>query len=113
MPIVFISALKSQRLNKLEKVIIQVKNNLSREIKQNLLNDLLVDMQTMNPLTFKGKKLEIKHIKKTNDPVPTFLLFVNNPNIVHFSYLRYIENQIRDYFDFTGCPINLVLKKNK
>ncbi len=113
-PIIFISVLKEQRLNKLKELILQVKTNLERKIKTSLLNEVILEAQQMQPApTFKGKRLIITYIKQIEGKIPTFLLTVNDVNSLHFSYKRYIENQIRENFDFSGTPINLIFKNKK
>ncbi|VEU59711.1 ribosome biogenesis GTPase Der [Mesomycoplasma neurolyticum] len=114
-PIVFISSLYQQRIEKLRKTIIEVKNNLERKISTNLLNEAIIEIQMIQPApSFKGKRLEISFIKQVEGRIPTFIMFVNNKEYAHFSYLRHIENKIREYFNFRGTPIKLILKnKNK
>ena len=114
-PIEFISALKKQRLDKLFKKIMLVKNNLEKKVKVSLINELLMDLQMMQPSpSFKGGRLQITFGKQIKNKIPTFVLFVNNKNYLHFSYKRYIENQFREYFNFEGTPIILLFRnKNK
>ncbi|WGI36443.1 ribosome biogenesis GTPase Der [Mesomycoplasma lagogenitalium] len=110
-PVVFISAINSNRLEKLKEQILLVKKNLERKISANLLNEVLVEIQVSKPApSLKGKRLEISFIKQVDAKIPTFLLFVNNKEYAHFSYLRYLENQLREYFDFRGTPLKLILK---
>ncbi|MCV3753386.1 ribosome biogenesis GTPase Der [Mycoplasma enhydrae] len=114
-PIVFISAKNKQRINKLKDEIIHIKNNMQRKINTNQLNSLMMSAQMIKPASpIKGKRLSITFSRQIEAKIPTFLLFVNDVNCAHFTYLRYIENQIRQNYDFSGTPINLVLKnKNK
>ncbi|WP_185939045.1 ribosome biogenesis GTPase Der [Mycoplasmopsis arginini] len=114
-PVVFISAKNKQRINKLKDEIIRVKNNISRKINTNQLNSIMMTAQMIKPASLiKGKRLSITFSKQIDGSIPTFLLFVNDTNCAHFTYLRYIENQIRQNYDFSGTPINLILKnKNK
>ncbi|UVD81484.1 ribosome biogenesis GTPase Der [Mycoplasma iguanae] len=110
-PIIFISAINVQRLDKLRKKITDVRISLERKIRTSLLNEVIMDAQLMQPApTLKGKKLKIYYIKQIEGKIPTFLLSVNNKDFAHFTYLRYIENQLRENFQFTGTPIELVLK---
>ncbi|MGY6171778.1 ribosome biogenesis GTPase Der [Candidatus Mycoplasma pogonae] len=111
-PVVFISAINSEKLHKLQDMITTVRTNLSRKIKMSLLNELIIDMQLMQPApSFKGKRFKISFAKQAEDTrIPTFLLYVNNKDYAHFTYLRYVENQFREAFDFTGTPMNLILK---
>ncbi|MGC7173952.1 ribosome biogenesis GTPase Der [Metamycoplasma hominis] len=114
-PIVFISAKDNLRINKLRDTIIQVKNNISRKINTNQLNDLMATAQMIRPASsINGRRLSITFARQIDGSIPTFLLFVNNVYLAHFTYLRYIENQIRENYDFSGTPIELVLRnKNK
>ena len=110
-PIVFISALNNQRINKLKDLIFEVKVNISRMINTNQLNQLIVTAQIIKPASsINGHRLSIKFIKQVQAKIPTFLLFVNNKKLAHFTYLRYIENQIRQNYNFSGTPIELILK---
>ena len=113
-PVEFISALKRQRLIKLEKLIYEVADSFYKQIKTSLLNEILIDAQIINPpSSFNGGKLQIKFIKQVHALIPTFILFVNNPKFLHFSYKRHLENLFRKYFEFKGLPIKLIFKKNK
>lgn len=110
-PIVFISALNNQRINKLKDLIFEVKVNISRMINTNQLNQLIVTAQIIKPASsINGHRLSIKFIKQVQAKIPTFLLFVNNKKLAHFTYLRYVENQIRQNYNFSGTPIELILK---
>lgn len=110
-PIVFISALNNQRINKLKDLIFEVKTNISRIINTNQLNQLIITAQIIKPASsINGHRLSIKFIKQVQAKIPTFLLFVNNKKLAHFTYLRYIENQIRQNYNFSGTPIELILK---
>lgn len=110
-PIVFISALNNQRINKLKDLIFEVKINISRMININQLNQLIITAQIIKPASsINGRRLSIKFIKQVQAKIPTFLLFVNNKKLAHFTYLRYIENQIRQNYNFSGTPIELILK---
>lgn len=110
-PIVFISALNNQRINKLKDLIFEVKTNISRMINTNQLNQLIITAQIIKPASsINGHRLSIKFIKQVQAKIPTFLLFINNKKLAHFTYLRYIENQIRQNYNFSGTPIELILK---
>ena len=110
-PIVFISALNNQRINKLKDLIFEVKTNISRMINTNQLNQLIITAQIIKPASsINGHRLSIKFIKQVQAKIPTFLLFVNDKKLAHFTYLRYIENQIRQNYNFSGTPIELILK---
>jgi GTP-binding protein len=111
-PIVFTSALKNQRVNNLIPLINEVYNNTRKRVTTSVLNDVLLDAQAMNPTTtFNGGRLKIYYGNQVSVCPPTFVLFVNDPNYLHFSYKRYLENRIRDAFDFTGTPIHIIARK--
>lgn len=110
-PIVFLSAKTGLRLHKLKEAILQVKTNLKQEFKITALNQMILEIQQMQPApSFKGRRLIIHYAKQIAGPIPTFVLQVNDRAYLHFSYQRYIENQFRNYFDFTGVPINLIFR---
>ncbi|MGL5733178.1 MAG: ribosome biogenesis GTPase Der [Metamycoplasmataceae bacterium] len=110
-PIVFISALTGNKLDKLLTEITTVKINIERQVKTSILNEVIMEMQQMQPApSLKGKRVSINYIKQVNGSIPTFILFVNNVDYLHFTYKRYIENQMREYFDFKGTPISLVFR---
>ncbi|WP_026826178.1 ribosome biogenesis GTPase Der [Exiguobacterium marinum] len=111
-PIVFLSALKSKRLQTLLPVIKQVAETHRRRISTSVLNDVIVDAVAMNPTpTDKGQRLKINYATQVAIEPPTFVLFVNDPELLHFSYKRYLDNQIRKAFDFTGTPIHIVARQ--
>ncbi len=113
-PIIFISAIKAERLNKLKDKVIEVNNNLTKKIKTSLLNEVIMDIQLMQPApSFNGGRFHISFIKQVDAMIPTFVLFVNNKQFGHFTYLRYIENQFREYFGFEGTPLKLIIKNKK
>lgn len=113
-PIVFISAINKDRLSKLKDTILKVTDNLSKKIKTNLLNEMLIDIQSFQPApSFKGGRLNISFGKQVESSIPKFILFVNNTKYLHFTYLRYIENKFREYFGFEGTPIKITLRNKK
>ena len=110
-PIVFLSALTKKRLHTLMPEIIKVYNNSKREIKTSLLNNVINDAYALNPApSYKGKRLKIYFSSQVDTVPPTFKLNVNSKGLVHFSYERYLENKIRENFDFEGTPIVLQFK---
>ena len=110
-PIVFLSALTKKRIHTLMPEIIKVKENIKREIKTSILNDVINDAYQLNlPPTYKGNRLKIYFSSQTGINPPKFTFRVNNKGLVHFSYERYLENKIRENFDFTGTPIVLQFK---
>ncbi|MGV2393623.1 UNVERIFIED_CONTAM: hypothetical protein O8I53_12155 [Campylobacter lari] len=111
MPVEFISVKTGSRLNKLIDTIIHVKNNLERDVKPSVLSNLIRETQLIQPAApYNGGRLNIYFVRKTEDKVPTFIFFVNNKKFVHFSYQRFLEKQIRQSIDYTGCPINIIFR---
>ncbi len=110
-PIVFLSALTKKRIHTLMPTIEKVKENIKKEIKTSVLNEVIQDAYQLNiPPSYKGKRLKIYFCSQTGINPPKFTLRVNNKGLVHFSYERYLENKIRENFDFTGTPIILQFK---
>ncbi|KRL40902.1 ribosome biogenesis GTPase Der [Liquorilactobacillus nagelii] len=113
-PIIFVSATTKQRLNQLPKLIKRVSENQQRRIKSAVLNDVLMDAIARNPTpTENGKKLKVYYGTQVAIKPPTFVIFVNDPELVHFSYERYLRNQFRESFDFQGTPLHLIARKRK
>lgn len=105
-PLVFLSAKTKKRLHTLMPEVIKVYNNSHRQIQTSILNDVIVDaVATQAPPSYKGKRLKIYFTSQTSVAPPKFTFHVNNKNLVHFSYERYLENKIRENFDFEGTPI--------
>ena len=110
-PIVFLSAKTKMRLSTLMPEIIKIRENISREVKTSVLNDVINDAYMLNlPPSYKGKRLKIYFVNQEGTKPPKFVFHVNNKNLVHFSYYRYLENKIRESFDFSGTPIVLMFK---
>lgn len=113
-PMIFISAKNKTRLGLLKESIIKVQEAMSKRIKTSVLNEVLADVQQMQPApTHCGGRLQILFAKQAEANIPTFILFVNDERYVHFSYERFIENQIREQFGFDGTPIKLLFRKKK
>ncbi|MCB4943381.1 ribosome biogenesis GTPase Der [Streptococcus mutans] len=113
-PIVFVSAITKQRLHKLPDVIKQVSQSQNTRIPSAVLNDVVMDAVAINPTpTDKGKRLKIFYATQVSVKPPTFVIFVNEEELMHFSYLRFLENQIRQAFVFEGTPIRLIARKRK
>lgn len=113
-PIVFLSALTKKRINTLMPEVVRVGNNIKNEIKTNVLNDVIYDSYQLNiPPSYKGKRLKIYFTSQTGIKPPKFTFRVNDKGLVHFSYERYLENKIRENFDFTGTPITLQFKNRR
>ena len=110
-PIVFLSAKTKKRIHTLMPEVLKVKENIKREVKTSLLNDMILDAYNLNlPPSYKGKRLKIYFTSQTGINPPKFTFRVNNKGLVHFSYERYLENKIRENFDFEGTPIVLQFK---
>jgi GTP-binding protein len=113
-PIVFVSAKTKQRLVKLPPLIKQVYEHHTKRIQSATLNDVLMDALAANPApSSNGKRLRVYYGTQVSVQPPTFVIFVNDPDMMHFSYERYLENQIRNAFDFTGTPIHLIKRRRK
>lgn len=111
-PILFVSAHTKQRLNAILPMIQTVAENHALRIKTNVLNDVIMDAIAMNPTpTIKGKRLKINYATQVSVKPPTFVVFVNDPELLHFSYKRFLENRIRDTFGFKGTPIRIIARK--
>ena len=105
-PIVFLSAKTKKRIHTLMPEVIKVYENSHREVKTSVLNDVIVDAVSVKaPPSYKGKRLKIYFVSQTGITPPKFTFHVNNKGLVHFSYERYLENTIRNNFDFEGTPI--------
>ncbi|WXR61694.1 ribosome biogenesis GTPase Der [Peptostreptococcaceae bacterium AGR-M142] len=113
-PMIFVSALTKQRLKNVLDTVKLVNNNASLKVGTGALNDVIGEAVAMNqPPSDKGKRLKIYYATQVASKPPRFALFVNNPDLRHFSYVRYLENKIRDNFDFTGTPIKLEFRSKK
>ena len=113
-PIIFVSAITKQRLIKIPKLIEEVYDHARRRIKSSTLNDVLMDAIAANPTpSTNGKRLRVYYGTQVAVEPPTLVIFVNDPDLMHFSYERYLENQIRQAFDFTGTPIHLIKRRRK
>lgn len=107
-PVVFVSALTKKRIFTIMPEIDKVYENSRREIKTNILNDVIRDAVLLKaPPSYKGKRLKITFSQQTGTCPPKFTLFVNSDKLIHFSYERYLENKLRENFDFEGTPIKL------
>ena len=113
-PIIFVSAKTHQRLQSLPAMIVEVSENQTRRIQSSVLNDVLMDAITVTPTpTVNGKRLRIYYMTQVAVKPPTFVVFVNDPDLLHFSYERFLINQLRQAFDFSGTPIHIIARKRK
>lgn len=111
-PIIFISAKTGQRVNKLFYTIKKVYNNYTIKVTTGLLNDIINEAVLLNqPPSDKGKRLNLYYGTQVGIKPPKFLIFINNRKLLHFSYERYLENQLRQYFGFEGSPIKLEFRE--
>lgn len=113
-PIVFLSAKTKKRIHTLMPEIKKVYDNSKKEIKTSVLNDVIRDAVMLNqPPSYKGKRLKIYFVSQQGITPPKFIFNVNSKNLVHFSYERYLENKIRESFDFEGTPIQIEFKNRR
>lgn len=111
-PIVFLSAKTKRRLQRLIPIIKLVSESHTKRIPTNVLNDVIMDALAVNPTpTVKGKRLKVLYTTQVAVKPPTFVVFVNDPEIMHFSFKRFVENRIRESFGYTGTPINIIARK--
>ena len=111
-PIVFISALTGQRVDKLFELIVSTYEQNCRRISTGMLNDMLsYATAKVQPPSDKGKRLKLYYMTQASTKPPTFVVFCNRSDLFHFSYQRYIENQIREPFGLTGTPIIIVVRE--
>lgn len=113
-PIAYVSALKNKRIHLLFDEIKHVYENYHRRVQTNVLNDIILDATILNQApVFNGDRIKVYYATQVSIAPPTFVLFVNDPNYMHFSYQRYLENKIRDAFDLEGSPIKIILRKKE
>lgn len=113
-PICFVSALKKQRINTIFETLEMVHLAYYTRVKTSLLNEVMQDAQMMNQSpNFNGGRIKILYTTQVSTAPPTIILFVNNSDWMHFSYLRYLENRLRETFNFEGTPINLIVRNRK
>ena len=113
-PILFISALTGQRTDKVLETVKAVYEQASRRITTGLLNDILADAQAaLQPPATSGRRLKIYYATQQETNPPTFVMFVNDQTLMHFSYERYLEKQFRKAFGFEGTPLKFILRERK
>ncbi|MFD1850497.1 ribosome biogenesis GTPase Der [Oceanobacillus bengalensis] len=113
-PIVFLSARTKKRLHTLIPAIKVASENHAKRIPTNVLNDVIMDALAMNPTpTMKGKRLKVLYATQVAVKPPSFVVFVNDPELMHFSYQRFLENKIRDAFGFEGTPIKIFARQRQ
>ena len=113
-PILFASALTKQRIHRLADMLKFVSEQQYRRVSTGTLNQLLQDAQTVNPVPSRNGRIpKIYYMTQASVKPPTFILFVNEPELIHFSYMRFLENRLRESFGFEGTPIRLILRGKK
>lgn len=113
-PIVFVSALEKKRIDTIFDAIDVAYDGFTSHLQTATLNEIINDATMMNEAPdFNGGRLRVYYAHQSGIKPPTFVLFVNDPEYAHFSYLRYLENRIRDAFEFNGTPIKFILRKRK
>ncbi len=113
-PIIFLSAKTKSRLKNLFPKINEVYENYSRRISTSVLNEVIQEALLLNPpKEFHQKRIKVYYATQVKTKCPTFVLFVNDTNCLHFSYYRYLENKLRERFNFEGTPINIVLRNRE
>lgn len=112
--VVFVSAKSGRGLENILPAIERAYDGCNRKVPTSVLNDLIQDAQTMNPTPeFNHGRLKISFANQVGTNPPTFVMFCNNPEFAHFSYTRYLENKLREAYDFSGTPINIVYRMKK
>lgn len=113
-PILFVSAKTKQRLHQIPEMVDRVYHNRTQRIQSSILNDVMMDAVATNPTPTKnGRRLKIYYGTQVAVNPPTFVVFVNDPELMHFSYQRFLENRFRDTFDFFGTPVHIIPRARK
>lgn len=113
-PIAFVSAKTKQRVNSLFDTIRLISDNHAKRIQSSVLNEVIEDSVARNPTpTDKGKRLRIYYTTQVAVKPPTFVIFVNEPELMHFSYERFLRNRLREAFGFEGTPIRIITRRRK
>ena len=112
--IMYVSAKTGQRLNKLYDMIDMVIDSQTLRIQTGVLNEIMTEAVAMQqPPSDKGKRLKLYYITQVSVKPPTFVIFVNDKELMHFSYTRYLENRIRDTFGFRGTALKFIIRERK
>jgi len=111
-PVVFLSAKTKKRVHTLLPRILEASENHAKRVQTNILNEVIMDALAMNPSpSIKGQKLKIFYATQVSVKPPSFVVFVNEPELMHFTYERFLENRIREAFGFEGTPIKIFARK--
>jgi GTP-binding protein len=112
--VIFVSALSGRGIDQILPAIEEAYESANRRVPTSLLNQIINDAQTMNPTPeFNHGRLKIVFASQVAVNPPTFVFFCNGPQYAHFSYTRYLENRLRDSFNFTGTPFNILYRERK
>jgi GTP-binding protein len=110
-PIIFTSCLTKQRILKAFEMAMKVYENRKQKIKTSVLNEVMLEaIEAFSPPANKGKHIKIKYVTQLPTETPTFAFFTNLPQYIKEPYKRYLENKLRDHFDFSGVPIVVVFR---
>jgi GTP-binding protein len=113
-PVLFLSALTGKRVHTVLGKVKDVVENYRRRIPTGVLNEALADAQmSLQPPVQSGRKLKIYYVTQQSACPPTFVFFINDKELLHFAYERYLENHLRKSFEFTGTPIRFILRENE
>ena len=113
-PILFVSAVSNQRIGKILETVVQVSAEQNKRVTTSVLNQVIGEAIMLNqPPSDKGKRLKLYYITQVAVKPPTFVIFVNDKELMHFSYTRYIENKIRESFGFKGTPLRFIIRERK
>lgn len=111
-PVTYVSAKTKQRLHRLLPIVDHVAEQHAMRVPTSVLNEIVADAVAVNPPpTYKGRRLRVNYMTQVSVKPPTFLLFVNDPELMHFSYERYLENRIRTAFPFEGTPVRILVRR--
>ena len=113
-PVLYTSALTGQRIHRITELVKYVADQQSMRIQTSVLNELIRDAVSVNPPpSHRGKQLKIFFMSQADIQPPKFIIFVNDPELMHFSYLRFLENRLRESFGFEGTPLKLIVRGRK
>jgi GTP-binding protein len=113
-PIVFTSALTRQRVRKILDLALEARDERAKRVSTGRLNATIQDaLRQHQPASYGGKLLKVRYVTQTQIDPPTFVFFVNDPTLVHFSYRRFLENQLREQFGFTGTAIRMFFRSSR